>query len=232
MPNIQYYQEFAALSHYLSFSKTSEELCISQSALSKHISALEQELGLTLFIRNSKNCALSDAGREILPYVEQLLDAHRSIEQISREQYRRQEEQRKNPQICIASCPLIGAYRIADFMARFSTLHPEIAVGTSEFEPGLIPQMLNSGDIELAFVRPFRTGMSDYDSIEFVREDIIAVLPKNHPLAQESLIPLASLKNDPMILIGEQAELHYVCMQLCQKTGFTPASPLQRTASG
>ena len=54
MPNIQYYQEFAALSHYLSFSKTSEELCISQSALSKHISALEQELGLTLFIRNSK----------------------------------------------------------------------------------------------------------------------------------------------------------------------------------
>ena len=55
MPNIQYYQEFAALSHYLSFSKTSEELCISQSALSKHISALEQELGLTLFIRTSKH---------------------------------------------------------------------------------------------------------------------------------------------------------------------------------
>lgn len=61
MPNIQYYQEFAALSHYLSFSKTSEELCVSQSSLSKHIAALEQELGLTLFIRNSKNCALSDA---------------------------------------------------------------------------------------------------------------------------------------------------------------------------
>ena len=51
MSNIRYYEEFAALSHYLSFSRTSEELCVSQSALSKHIAALEQELGLTyLFI--------------------------------------------------------------------------------------------------------------------------------------------------------------------------------------
>lgn len=54
--------------------------------------------------------------------------------------------------------------------------------------------MLNSDDIEL-LCTSLPDGMSDYDSIEFVREDIIAVLPKNHPLAQESLIPLASLKN-------------------------------------
>ena len=224
MSNIRYYEEFAALSHYLSFSRTSEELCVSQSALSKHIAALEQELRLTLFIRNSKNCALSEAGYQILPYVEKMLEAHRSIEQISREQYLKKEQARKNPQICIASCPLIGAYKIADLMARFSSLHPEIAVGTSEFEPGVIPKMLDSGDVELAFVRPFRSGMSAYDAIEFVREDIIAVLPKSHPLSRETSIPLSALRNDPMILIGEQAELHYVCMQLCLKAGFTPAS--------
>lgn len=224
MPNIRYYLEFAALAHYLSYSKTSEELCVSQSALSKHISALEQELGMKLFIRNSKMCALTENGALILPHVEKILEIHNQIERISREQYLKKERSRKNPQICIASCPLIGAYGIADAVAQFSRLHPEIMVGTSEFEPNIIPKMLETNEIELAFVRPFRNGMSDYESIEFVSEDIIAVLPSSHPLAGESLIPLTALKNDSLILIGEQAELHYICMDLCSKAGFQPIS--------
>lgn len=224
MPNIRNYVEFAALAHYLSYSKTSEELCVSQSALSKHISSLEQELGMKLFNRNSKMCALTDSGAMILPHVEKMLEIHNQIERISREQYLKKERARKNPQICVASCPLIGAYGIAEAVAEFSHLHPEIMIGTSEFEPGIIPKMLETNEFELAFVRPFRSGMSEYDSIEFVSEDIIAVLPATHPLAGESLLPLTSLKNDPLILIGEQAELHYICKDLCTKAGFQPVT--------
>lgn len=58
---------FVAVADTLNFSRAAESLYVSQSALSKQISELEQELGVALFDRDRRSVALTSAGQLLLP---------------------------------------------------------------------------------------------------------------------------------------------------------------------
>lgn len=220
--NTEYLKEFITIARLSSFSRASEELCISQSSLSKHIAALEQELDIRLFNRTSRSVELSDVGKQLLPYAAGITQMSQQLQSIAGRQALRDAQKRRCRRVCIASFPLMAAYNITGVIADFYRAHPDIAVSTSEFEPFSIPHLLESKQFELAFVRPFRSGMNEYDSIEYCCEDVIAVLPAAHPLADCPSIRLEQLKDENLILIGEQAELHSICVDLCVQAGFTP----------
>ena len=76
---IDYIREFVRLADTMSFSKASEDLFISQPSLSRHISLLEAELGVRLVDRNTRNAALTAAGRALYGDFTRLLDADRAI---------------------------------------------------------------------------------------------------------------------------------------------------------
>lgn len=83
--DVEYYYEFAALAHRLNFRETAAELNISQSALSRHVAALEQYYGLPLFNRDRHQVHLTEAGAFLLDYAESICDlAHQSREHIQR----------------------------------------------------------------------------------------------------------------------------------------------------
>lgn len=65
-------KEFVTLADCLNFSEAASRLFISQSSLSKHIKALERELGLALFDRTTRSIRLSGAGERYLPYAREI----------------------------------------------------------------------------------------------------------------------------------------------------------------
>lgn len=65
-----YYQEFIELSQQLNYRKAAAELCLSQSALSKHIKALEEHYGCALFARTRQAVSLTPEGAELLEYAQ------------------------------------------------------------------------------------------------------------------------------------------------------------------
>ena len=65
--DLAYIREFVALASSLSFSETAEQMHISQSALSRHIQALEKELGEPLFIRSTRKMRIPFATRILSP---------------------------------------------------------------------------------------------------------------------------------------------------------------------
>ncbi|GAA0723588.1 LysR family transcriptional regulator [Dactylosporangium roseum] len=65
---------FALVARRLSFSRAAAELGMSQPAVSQAVARLERTLGLRLFIRTSREVALTDAGRGLLPHAEAVLD--------------------------------------------------------------------------------------------------------------------------------------------------------------
>ncbi|WP_305297151.1 LysR family transcriptional regulator [Parvibacter caecicola] len=64
--DIRYFQEFIELSNRLNFRDAAKKLCMSQSTLSKHISAMEREYGVKLFRRDRHEVALTEAGVTLL----------------------------------------------------------------------------------------------------------------------------------------------------------------------
>ena len=69
---IDYICEFAVLAETCSFSEAAEQLFISQSELSRHLRALETDLGAPLFDRTTRSVTLNSTGQLFLPYARQI----------------------------------------------------------------------------------------------------------------------------------------------------------------
>lgn len=73
---------FTTLARTLSFGETARLTGISQPAVSKHIAALEAEIGAALFVRYGCSVALTDKGRALIEIAEKILDGYAEIENI------------------------------------------------------------------------------------------------------------------------------------------------------
>ena len=64
-----------------SFSKAAKELFLTQPTISAHVSSLEKELNVRLFIRNTKEVSLSEDGRDLYKYARQMVELEQKIEE-------------------------------------------------------------------------------------------------------------------------------------------------------
>lgn len=112
---------FEAAARYRSFTKAAEELCITQSAVSKQIQLLEQSLGFELFSREGRQLLLTDAGREfhsdVNAMLQQLTDSVSRIRRWS-----------DNQSVTITCTQAVSHYWLFPRIARFNTQHPDITI--------------------------------------------------------------------------------------------------------
>lgn len=214
---IEYLREFTVVAKLGSFSRAAEELCLSQSALSKHILALERELGAPLLVRNSRNVSLSVAGAQILPLAAQIYQLSNKIRVAADRQ-----SLREKTFLRIASIPVMAQYNITRLLAMFQQLHPTVALEVTECEQKELLSLLEKGECELAF---YRRGLGDEEHLSFIeicRDNLVAVLPQGHPLSQQPQIHLLELKDEPLLFLDQQTGFHHLYAALCRGAGFVP----------
>ena len=84
LPSLDFFKGFEAAARHLSFTKAAEELFVTQSAVSRQIQALEQRLGVALFLRRNRGLALTDAGERMWRAVDNALRTlHQAVDQVS-----------------------------------------------------------------------------------------------------------------------------------------------------
>ena len=79
--NLKQLEAFVQVSESGCFSKAAKELFLTQPTISAHISSLEKELNVRLFIRNTKEVSLSDDGKDLYRYAKQITDLEKAIEE-------------------------------------------------------------------------------------------------------------------------------------------------------
>lgn len=79
--NLKQLEAFVQVSESGNFSKAAKELFLTQPTISAHISSLEKELNVRLFIRNTKEVSLSDDGKDLYRYAKQITDLEKAIEE-------------------------------------------------------------------------------------------------------------------------------------------------------
>ena len=174
---IEHLHEFTVIAKLQSFSRAAEELCISQSSLSKHMLSLERELGVPLLVRNPRSVELSPAGTQILPLAAQAYELQNKISVAAALQSSREKTLLK-----IASIPVMAQYNITGILAKFQRLHPGVTLEVQECEQHGIPAALEQGTCELAFLR-LSGGMEDHmEVLEFCRDNLVAVVPREQRL--------------------------------------------------
>lgn len=171
-------------------SKAAEQLHLSQSALSRSVQRLEDELDCVLFDRTKNRMRLNEAGEIALGHARVVLaDAARLKEAIA-------EYSRKRSTLRIGACAPAPLWRMVPVIAERD---PELLVvpkleSLKEVERGLM-----SGIIDLAIL-PYDMDLPNTTSVSFMRESLRAALPCDHRLADRSAIKLSDLDGETFLV--------------------------------
>ena len=117
--NLKQLEAFVQVAEGGSFSKAAKELYLTQPTVSAHISSLEKELNVRLFVRNTKEVSLSDDGKELYKYAKQMVDLEKEIE----ERFGEKEETGKHC-ITIAASTIPAQYLLPEVLIRFNEKYP------------------------------------------------------------------------------------------------------------
>lgn len=127
--------------------RSADQLHISQSALSSQLKQLESELELALFVRSSRGMQLSDAGRELLPFVEGILAAEK--EMLQKAQVLRSGGG-EALHVGLNADP--GFLRVGAINRRLQQLYSEMNVIFLASQSARTAQLLRQGQLDLAFL--------------------------------------------------------------------------------
>ncbi len=220
MAEIMFLREFVDLADTCSFQDTSENMNISASALSKHIHKLEEEFGVPLFDRTTRNVKLSTYGIIVRKYADQIIKIDdQCISEIS--DAKTSEDLKLN----VGYIPMLARYDILDTLSTFSKLHPEISLKISE--SFRLSESLQEGKMDVIFVDGRSASKTpNAHSIQFLTDHMVVVLAPNHPLASREYVTIEDLIHDNKFLMhcttdGKLTRTSQIFLKECQNRGYT-----------
>jgi DNA-binding transcriptional LysR family regulator len=216
--NFQQLHYFLALADELHFWRTSEKMFITQSALSRHIKTIEQELGVQLFERNNRNVKLTKAGEFLRGEFQQILNGFESVTRHAR-------------QIAAGE---VGMVRIGHPASITFSLLPDLVLALRHKYPNLTAQLIElpgmdfdtallSYYIDIGFNRePNKT--KGLTSKQILTENFALAVPAAHPLAKKETIDLSEAKDERFILPFSTGRSEHALRirSLFEEAGFTP----------
>lgn len=191
------------------------KLNISQPSVTTSIKKLEEELGVQLLDRNSRNVTLTFEGRQFLSSADEILarmaDAKRMMEDFH-----------DNPRgiLKLGITPVMSVLFPPAF-AEYQRKFPHVKMQIEEEGSLSIAAHLEQGNFDLGILIT-RDLSPRLDYAVVCRGEIFVCLPENHSLAQENIISLEDLKNEHFILFREDTYSRRLIVEKCAEYHFEP----------
>lgn len=200
--NIQKYLAFVKAVEYGSFSETAKRLNYSQSGVSRMIGDLEKEWQLTLLERNKSGVKLTSDGLKLFPHAKRICMAHEKLQMEIDEL-----NGLGSGLIRIGTFSSVATHWLPNIIKAFQKTYPNIEYELLLGDYGEIETWLLEGRIDCGFLRlPARP---DFETLFLSQDRLMAILPIEHALASLKKVPLASLCQEPFMLLkkGKQSEV-------------------------
>jgi LysR family transcriptional regulator, transcription activator of glutamate synthase operon len=211
---LQYFVQVAKLQHV---TKAAEALHVAQSAVSRQIHRLEEELGVRLFMQKGRNVQLTPIGQLFLKRAESILsDLDRAVMEI---------QEFLDPEvgeIRLGFPHSLGIHLIPQVVAAFRKLHPNVKF---RFRQGMFASLIRDvveAEVDLAFISPYPDKNDQVSGEVVLTEELFAILPESHPLALENSIRLSDLQEENFVLFNAGYSLRMLVVEACKDAGFTP----------
>lgn len=208
---LRHLRSFVYVAETLSFSVAASYCCVTQSAVSQHIKALEEELGCKLLIRTSHDIMLTESGETLLPRAKEILkqteDCKEHIHALNN---------------CITGELHIG---IGSFIApyvrvaalTFMKRYPNVRINADFNKAHILNRSLRSHSIDLAFTMNTAYKHEGIESLPCIPFRVYAIMRNTNPLAHKSKVSYEDLLKFPVIMpdVGERE--FDTCQQYIQR---------------
>ena len=196
---------FVTVAEERNITRAAERLNMSQPPLSAQIKGLEEELGIQLFIRGKRQLTITDAGVLLLRRAKQILEL------AAQTQHELKSMEGLSGNLNISLVEGRAPYLLARWIAGFRAEFPKVTVHLWNGSGDDVLERLNRGLADLALVAaPYNAELME--GITVGREPWVAILSRQHPLAQEEgdFLPLRKLVGQPLFIPSRQSRAEAV----------------------
>ncbi|MDH7495695.1 MAG: LysR family transcriptional regulator [Bacillota bacterium] len=219
---------FEAVKNHQCFSVAAENLYMSQSALSKQLKALENELGAVLFSRKHAAVHLTPVGERICIYVETILDAYDKMVQEVKD-YTASE----NRKLRVASFYDMAQYGVTNLIIGFEREQADFHVESRECDHTKMLHLLDDRETDIVIgYREFWPQQLDYYVVPLRRDELVLVVHESHRLAPKSSISLSDVRHEKFCFPREDGALFKLFYDACMAAGFVPKLTLSDVRLG
>ncbi|MFC2949024.1 LysR family transcriptional regulator [Virgibacillus sediminis] len=214
LKQIKYFLEVAKREHV---TEAANALHIAQSAVSRQIFNLEQELGVSLFIREGRTVKLTPIGRVFKEHMEQAIHAIDDAAQVI-EEYT--DPERGTVHVGFPSS--LSAYMLPTAVSGFRERYPDVKFKLKQGSYHELKKAVTNGEINMALLGPVPTNEKKLKGAILFTENMVALLPASHRFAQSPSLTLNDLRGDQFILFPENYILRTLIINACNQLGFDP----------
>lgn len=176
-------------------SQAAKNLHTSQSSLSKHIAALENQLRADVFVRQGKRLVgLTAIGEQLLPHIEAIFLEIRTIENLSLDF--------NDPnvgELSIATTHTQARYVLPWVVKQFKERYPNVHLVLQQADPESIANMVEQGQADIGIATESLLTKDTLRCVRYYDWYHHVIVPKNHPLAGLEDIDLATIAEYPII---------------------------------
>ncbi len=211
---IKYFIEVAKREHV---TEAANALHVAQSAVSRQIFNLEEELGVDLFIREGRTVRLTRIGQVFMEHMEKAMNVIEDAKQ--------EVEEYLDPDqgtLHIGFSASLASYILPTAILYFRKQYPNVKFVLNQGSHSELMEAVIKGDMNIALVGPLPTENEKIKSTVLFTEDIVALLSANHPLSNRSSLKLIELRDDSFVLFPQGFVLRDVVMEGCLQRGFQP----------
>lgn len=171
-------KQFQHLATSLSFTKTSSAMFVSPPTLTRIIMRLEQECGVTLFIRNNRNVQLTSAGRKLLSFADETLAQYHQLQS----EFKQQGEELSGELSLYCSVTAAQTY-LPTLLEKIRTLYPAVEIKLDTGDHALALSKVselkqgNNADVAIAIHTPDFPANIHFKAIDIV--PLTLIVPSN-----------------------------------------------------
>ncbi|WP_230397406.1 LysR family transcriptional regulator [Novisyntrophococcus fermenticellae] len=212
---------FISVAESLNFTKAAHENFVTQTTISRQIASLEEELGFSLFERNTVKVVLTPAGRSLYCDLKRIVKECDAVISKAKEISTNIKGTLK-----LGYSTDLGPKCILDIIPIFQDLNNNVKITLNQETPiNLISQLQNGSYDIIAILTPELHNYKDIVSVPACRYNILLAMSKNHPLATRSEIPSKDLRNYKICTASKRDApgMYEYALEAFRKDGYEPA---------
>jgi DNA-binding transcriptional LysR family regulator len=194
-------EAFLSIAERGSFQRAAAHLNLSQTAISHRMRKLEDDLGLKLFARTTREVTLTRAGIDFLPKAQKALaELEQSFDELKQQGAKRRER------LDIACLPVFAVNYLPPILSKFHKLQPRVQVRVFETPSAAIAELVQSGEVEFG-LSVVKTNRWDLEVETISASPLALTCPSRHAFAKKRSIGWAQLRNLPLIRVGPKTAI-------------------------
>src|SRR5260370_1143295 len=215
LQQLRYFREVAEREHV---TRAAENLFVSQSAISRGVTQLEEELGVPLFYRQGRAVVLSPYGRSFLEHVTRALSILENGKRLLSEQ-----TGEESGCVSLGFLHSLGIEMVPRLIKEHRRKHPRIQFTLLVQRSGeMLMKELVAGSIDLCFSVPGMFGQSDVRWNHLLDEKLLIAMPKTHRLAARRSLSMKELSFEPFLALSPEHTLRIIFDRVCADASFLP----------